>query len=226
MPGCDADGSCSYVSTAPLGDETVLVLEGAAGLKFVDTAEHHEIGPGSVVIQPKGCAIEWTIRPREFKALWIHWESRHPASSIDQPLVARIDDDAGIWEPYEWVEPQNGLTYSCGEMRILRDSRSRGTLRCGIWRSRPSGAMDDARPLAACRDGRCAGHRIGSARGVGDETMLILEGHSRLVDEDSGERFELRTGDVVAVYEGLNGRWTSEAPDMMKFWVVTQDAMP
>lgn len=179
--GCAADGGCSFNTSALDGDETFLVLQGTATMTVTATGARHTLRPGSIVSHPKGLAVHWETGPGPFRSFWVRWDSEHAATAESTLFVGHVDDDPLGWEPYEWVEPENGFTYCCGEMLMLRRSGSTGTLRCGIWRSAPVGD-EPTGALAACADGRCAGHRIGSARGVGDETMILLEGSARLPD--------------------------------------------
>jgi uncharacterized cupin superfamily protein len=213
------EGPVAFEGNAPDGDETLLVLEGEGTVTITATGKQHRLVPGSIVSHPRGLAVRWEIKSPSFKKLWMTWTSEQPGTAGEDLYIGHVNDDSGTWEPYEWIEPENGLRYSCGELFVLRSTGSTGMLRCGLWRST---LQDDADLSSqACNCGRCAGHRIGSARGVGDETMILLEGAAQLVDEDTGESYDFEAGDIIAVYEGLNGRWTSKAPVMKKFWVVT-----
>ncbi|MBK8961399.1 MAG: DUF861 domain-containing protein [Proteobacteria bacterium] len=47
---------------------------------------------------------------------------------------------------------------------------------------------------------------------LGDETILLLEGEVDVVNEESGEEYHLRAGDVIGLPSGVPVRWTSRAP--------------
>lgn len=226
VPGCDDGGSCVFDCSAQDADEVCFVIEGEATVTVGSTNAQFKLRPGSIFIQPKGLAVRWATHGPSFKKLWVHWDSPRTNAASNVLFVGHVDDDSEAWVPYEWVEPQNGLKYSCGELLVLSDTGSSGTLRCGVWRSRLDESAPPAADIAACKSGRCAGHRIGSARGIGDETMILLEGASQIVDEDTSEAYHFVVGDIIAVYEGLQGRWTSKSPYMKKFWVVTNANLP
>ena len=61
---------------------------------------------------------------------------------------------------------------------------------------------------------------------LGDETMLLLEGCAHLVNEETGEEYDFSAGDMMLLPSGLPVRWTSEAPFVKKFWVITNEALP
>jgi uncharacterized cupin superfamily protein len=226
LVGCAADGSCRFAFAAPGGDETLFILEGKATITVPATGRQHDLVPGSIVSQPKGVALDWAIEGRRFRALWVHWNSPQIARPRYAPVIAHVDDESAGWVPYEWIEPENGLPYHCGEMLFVRTTGSTGTLKVGIWRASPDPGSDETAPIETCQCGRCAGHRIGSARGVGDETMILLDGRSQIVDEDTGATYQFKAGDIIAVSEGLQGRWTSKARDMRKLFIVTNAKLP
>lgn len=221
VPGCDDGGSCVFDCSAQDADEVCFVIEGEATVTVGSTNAQFKLRPGSIFIQPKGLAVRWATHGPSFKKLWVRWYSANANTQSEVLFVGHVDDESDAWVPYEWVEPQNGLKYSCGELLVLRGAGSSETLRCGVWRSKLDESAPPAADISACKSGRCAGHRIGSARGVGDETMNLLEGSSQIVDEDTSEAYHFVAGDIIAVYEGLQGRWTSKSPYMKKFWVVT-----
>jgi hypothetical protein len=109
---------------------------------------------------------------------------------------------------------------------MLRPTGSTGSLRCGLWRNAREGSASAVPDLLVCMGAQCAGHRMGCARGLGDETMLMLDGHAEVVDEDTGEKYLVKPGDVIAVHEGLNSRWTSKSVFMRKFWLMTNAELP
>jgi uncharacterized cupin superfamily protein len=56
--------------------------------------------------------------------------------------------------------------------------------------------------------------------------MLLLEGRAHLVNEETGEEYDFRAGDVVCLPSGLPVRRTSQAPFVKKFWVITNETRP
>jgi uncharacterized cupin superfamily protein len=56
--------------------------------------------------------------------------------------------------------------------------------------------------------------------------MLLLEGRAHLRVDETGEEFDFRAGDVIALPSGLHCTWTSEAPFVKKFWVITNEDLP
>ena len=56
---------------------------------------------------------------------------------------------------------------------------------------------------------------------MGDETSLLLEGEVEVVREDTGERHLFRAGDILCLPRGVPVRWTSRAPYVKKFFVIT-----
>ncbi len=58
------------------------------------------------------------------------------------------------------------------------------------------------------------------------QVVLILEGRARVVNEESGEAFDVQAGDVVCFPSGVPVTWTSKSRYLKKFWVITQEAAP
>ncbi|HRY10010.1 MAG TPA: cupin domain-containing protein [Candidatus Nanopelagicales bacterium] len=62
-----------------------------------------------------------------------------------------------------------------------------GAVRAGVWECQPGGW-----PVAERED---------------TETCYILSGHAIVTDGSSGQRFEVRAGDVIVQPQGWSGRW-------------------
>ncbi|GGV85109.1 cupin domain-containing protein [Streptomyces massasporeus] len=95
-----------------------------------------------------------------------------PASRITgdlEPMGQRPGADSG--------DPQLGL------LRFDTD----GTVRAGVWESRPGGW-----PVVERAD---------------TETCYILSGRALVTDAATGETFEISAGDVIVQPQGWSGRW-------------------
>lgn len=78
-PGADADGSGTVAWSSPLGDECAVVIEGSAVITVTETGERHEVGPGSIIYEPKGLEQSWEINGRYFKKFWVITKDSLPA---------------------------------------------------------------------------------------------------------------------------------------------------
>jgi uncharacterized cupin superfamily protein len=215
IAGCQPDGSCHVKYSAPDADETVVILEGSAEITVTATGKKYRLEAGSIMSHPKGLDITWEISPPFLKKFWVLWDSPHAATPGADLYVANISDNPATWTPYEWVEPAHGLQV-CGELFTIRDTGATGTLMCGLWRT---GAG-----IAGCAaDGSST---VPYTAPLGDETMLLLEGRAHLVNEETGEEYDFSAGDVVCLPSGLPVRWTSQAPFVKKFWVITNETPP
>lgn len=74
--GCRPDGSCTPIYTAPLGDETVLILEGEAMITVKKTGKKHHIKAGDIMSHPKGLDVTWEIPGPFLKKFWVSWAVR------------------------------------------------------------------------------------------------------------------------------------------------------
>ncbi|GAA0990983.1 cupin domain-containing protein [Subtercola frigoramans] len=232
VPGCEPDGSCRIDYSAPDGDETLVVLDGEARVTVTGTGETHVLRPGSIVSHPKGLGLTWEITSAAFRKFWVIWDSPDAAAADDHLYVRHVDDDdPASWEPYEW-DDADGRHWRCGENLVMRSTGSTGSLKCGLWRSGPD--TGDGTELAAvtpeagsvCEGSRCAGHTISASRGIGDESMLLLNGRAHIVNHDSGEEFDVEPGDIIAQYMGPNITWTSKSRYMKKFFIMTNATVP
>jgi uncharacterized cupin superfamily protein len=214
-PGCDADGSCRVVYSAPLGDETVVLLEGSATITVTKTGKQYRIEPGSIMSHPKGLDITWEIDGPYLRKFWVIWDSPHVAAPRDDLYIGNVSDDPPEWEAYRWTEPVEG-EQTCGELYMVRPEGATGTLMAGVWRSgigMPGCAPDGSATVPY------------TAR-LGDETMLLLEGQVHVRNEETGEEYDFRAGDVIGLSSGLRQTWTSKGPFVKKFWVITNENLP
>ncbi len=215
IAGCDADGSCQIDYSAPLGDETMVILEGTVNITEIASGRKHRVGAGTILSHPKHVDLHWDIEGPFLKKFWVIWNSPQPATAEDRLYVANISDEPAVWAPFEWHEPGRGAAV-CGEIHTIRRTGSTGTYMCGLWRTGVG--------IVGCKaDGSATA--IYSAP-LGDETSLILEGRARVVNEESGEAFDVQAGDVVCFPSGVPVRWTSTSRYLKKFWVITQESAP
>jgi uncharacterized cupin superfamily protein len=202
-------------NSAPLGDETAALLEGSATITVTKTGKQYRIEPGSIMSHPKGLDITWEIDGPYLRKFWVIWDSPHIASPRDDLYIGNISDDATQWEPYGWTEPVEG-EQECGELYVVRPEGATGTLMAGVWRS--------AIGMPGCApDG---GATVPYTAPLGDETMLLLEGQVHVRNEETGEEYDFRAGDVIGMSTGLRQTWTSRGPFVKKFWVITNENPP
>ena len=214
IPGCETDGSCNIHYSAPLGDETMVILEGTATVTETATGQQHRIGAGTILSHPKGVDLYWEIDRPFLKKFWVMWDSPTPAVREDHLYVANINDNPSVWIPYEWDEPDCGPQL-CGELHTIRGTGSTGTYLCGLWRTGPG--------MPGCAaDGSAT---VPYTTPLGDETMLLLEGEAEVRNDETGETHDVRAGDIVALPSGLPMTWRSKSPFVKKFWVITKDAL-
>ncbi|TQC49944.1 DUF861 domain-containing protein [Rhodococcus sp. WS4] len=215
IAGCEPDGTCHVVYSAPLGDETMVILEGTAEVTVTATGEVVHLEAGSIISHPKGVDLHWHVTSPFLKKFWVLWDSPQEATKDGKVYLGNISDNPESWEPYEWVEPGHG-SQVCGELFALRSTGSTGTLMCGLWRTGVG--------IAGCEpDGSST---IPYTAPLGDETMLLLEGQAHLVNEETGEEYDFKAGDIIALPSGLNVTWTSKAPFVKKFWIITNADLP
>jgi uncharacterized cupin superfamily protein len=119
------------------------------------------------------------------------------------------------WTPFEWVEPVHGPQVK-GEVLMIRPEGTSGTLMAGLWRT-------GVGIVGCAADGSST---VPYTAPLGDETMLLLEGRAHLLNEETGEEYDFPAGEVICLPSGPPVRWTSEAPFVKKFWVITNEALP
>jgi uncharacterized cupin superfamily protein len=104
-------------------------------------------------------------------------------------LKYKPGDDVGQLEDWPFDNPLSAYTIKDGVPRASGRINAGGpghTTRTGIWR---------------CTKG------VFTCIEQGDELMTILSGHCRLIDNNSGEINELRTGDSLFVRDGSWVTW-------------------
>ena len=215
IAGCEVDGSCSIDYSAPLGDETMVILEGSAQITETATGKKHQIGAGTILSHPKNVDLHWEIDRPFLKKFWVMWDSPQRATPDHRLHVSNISADPPNWKPYKWNEPVYGPQV-CGELFVIRDKGSTGTYMCGLWRTGVG--------IAGCAPDGSATVRYSAP--LGDETILLLEGRAHVVNEDSGQEFNLQAGDVICLPSGLPMRWTSKSRFVKKFFVITREDVP
>lgn len=215
-PGANADGSGTVVWSSPLGDECAVVLEGSAVITVTATGKQYEVGPGSIVYEPKGLEQTWEIKGPYFKKFWAIWDGTDATGAkADDLIVANVNDNPADWTPYDFTEPLEG-DLTKGELVILRPEGSTGTLLSGVWRSGKGIPGDEG-------DGTLITPYTGT---LGDETILLLEGEVHMRNDETGEEWDFRAGDLIAIPSGVHITWTSKGPFVKKFWVITKDQLP
>lgn len=213
IAGCNNDGSCQIDYSAPLGDETMVILEGSALITETASGRKHHIGAGTILSHPKHLDLHWDIEGPFLKKFWVIWDSPQPATAEDHLYVANISDEPAQWAAFEWREPGRGAQV-CGEIHTIRRTGSTGSNSCGLWRTGVG--------IVGCAADGSAIARYSAP--LGDETSLILEGRAQVVNEESGEAFDVQAGDVVCFPSGVPVTWTSKSRYLKKFWVITQEA--
>ena len=212
--GCRADGSCTVVYSAPLGDETMLILEGEAFITVTHSGQKHHIKAGDIISHPKGLDATWEIPSPFLKKMWVIWDSPHPYHSADDFYRGNITGKHDAWLPFDWHDPQRGPQRS-GEMQLIRDHGATGTLMCGLWRTGMSSPPRNA-------DGSSQMHYCAPR---GDETFMVLEGEAVLTVAATGKETHVQAGDIIGQPRHLDVHWAIKTPFFKKFWVLT-DALP
>ena len=215
-PGAKADGSGTIVWSSPESDGCIVVLEGSAVITVKETGKQYEEGPGSIIYEPKGLEQSWEIRGPYFKKFWVTWDgSDATGAKGDDLIVANVSDNPDEWTQNDFTEPLEG-DLTKGEYVVFRSEGTTGTLMSGLWRTgkgipgcEPDGTLTT--PYTATR---------------GDETILMLEGEAHLRNDETGEEWDYRAGDLIALPSGVHVTWTSKGPFHKKFWVITKDSLP
>ncbi len=213
IAGCEPDGSCRVKYSAPLGDETMVILEGSVRITETASGKQHNVAAGSILSHPKHMDLYWEISRPFLKKFWVIWDCPTPGTREDHLYVASIHDNPPHWNPCTWDHPTRGPQV-CGEFHVIRGTGSTGSLQCGLWRTGVG--------LAGCAPDGSASVRHASPRG--DETMLLLEGQAQLVNDETGEIYHLEGGDVIGLPAGLPVTWTSRGPYLKLFRVTTRAA--
>jgi uncharacterized cupin superfamily protein len=214
LPGCATDGSCRMATSAPLGDETIVVLEGAATVTVTETGRSHRLATGSILCHPKNVDLVWDISGPAFRRFTALWDSPKVATPRTDVIVGHIDNNPEAWLAYEWEEPAEGPQVA-GELYFVRSTGSTGTLMTGIWRCGPGIAGSNA-------DGTLS---VPYTSPLGDETELLLEGRVRVRDNETGLEREFGPGEVIGVCAGHHVTW-SAVTSVKKLWVITHEQLP
>ncbi|OQU93937.1 hypothetical protein CLAIMM_00371 [Cladophialophora immunda] len=155
------------------------------------------------------------IKTPFLKKFWVIWDSPTPATKGDDLYIGNISDNPKEWTPYSWTEPVEG-PQTAGELTVIRGTGGTGTMMCGLWRTGVG--------IVGCKpDGSCV---FPYTLPLGDETILVLEGHITIVEEKSGKVHKFKAGDIFALPSGLKVTWTSETPFVKKYWVITNANHP
>lgn len=217
-PGANADGSHTFVSSSPLGDELACVIDGSATLAVISTGESFRVGPGSVINAPKGLEVRWDIEAPAFKMYWCIWNGTEATANPPQDLkVTNISDNPDDWEVFPFVEPQEGALIA-GDYYAIRAQGSTGSFMSAVWRSGRGIAgsfVDENGTLTTpytCTNG--------------DETILLLEGEVDVIETESGRKHSFRAGDVIGLSAGQHITWISKGPFCKKLSVVSRDRLP
>ncbi|WP_428382556.1 cupin domain-containing protein [Nevskia ramosa] len=213
--GCRADGSSTVVYSAPVGDETVFILEGEAVITVKKTGKKHHIKAGDVMSHPKGLDVTWEISGPFLKKFWVIWDSPHAAKPADDLYVGNGTGEQNSWVPFEWDEPLHGPSKE-GEIQVIRDVGATGTLMCGLWRTGMSSPVRNA-------DGSS---EVKYSSPLGDETALLLEGEAVLTVVQTGKQHHIKAGDIVGHPKNLEVLWSIKTPFLKKFWVITDADLP
>ena len=115
--------------------------------------------------------------------------------------IGNRNDNPAAWTDCAWNDPLHGAQTK-DVVAVIRQQGSSGSLMAGLWRT--------GYAVAGCeKAGSC---RVQYSAPPGDETILLLEGEVDVVNEESGEEYHLRSGDVIGLPSGVPVRWTSRAP--------------
>lgn len=210
MPGCNPDGTCDVVYSAPLGDETMLILEGSCEVTVKSTGKKHRFEAGSILSHPKYLDITWHSDGPLVKKFWTIWDASPPGTKGDDFYTGHINDNPEKWAPFAWEEPGQKVQQA-GEVHLVRETGSTGTLKVGLWRT--------GRGMPGCKpDGSVT---FDYSAPLGDETIMIIEGLVTVVEHESGKTHDFKAGDIVALPSALNITWTSEAPFVKAFFILT-----
>ena len=198
-----------------MGDETAVIIDGTADITVRSSGQKHSIGPGSIISTPMGLETEWAIDAPYLKTFWANWRGTVPVADAPTDLkINHINDNPPEWIPYSRSDAKGGELVS-GELYMIRDTASAGSLKSGIWRA---GRGIPSTNVEA--DGRMENPYIGA---TGDETMLLLEGDVEIIEKESGKRHLFRAGDAFGLTSGMHVTWVSRAPFTRKLWVITRD---
>lgn len=116
---------------------------------------------------------------------------------------------ADRWTAFEWEEPGLG-PQKHGEIAVIREHGTSGTLKAGFWRTHPNAPGCNA-------DGS---HRVVYSSPLGDETACVIEGTGTLTVNCTGEKFRIAPGSVISSPKGLAVTWELDSPNFKKYWCI------
>jgi uncharacterized cupin superfamily protein len=212
IAGCNDDGTCDVVYSAPLGDETMLLLEGSAEITMKSTGKRYKVDAGTIICHPKYVQLSWHTTTPFLKKFWVMWNGSVPGTQKDDVVLGNINDNPQSWVPYSWDEPEKGQQQA-GELHLVRDTGSTGSLEVGLWRT--------GRGMPGCNPDGSASFEYSAP--LGDETIMLLEGLVTITEHETGKTLKFQSGDVIALPSGLKLTWTSEAPFVKTYYVLTND---
>ncbi|EWG55500.1 hypothetical protein FVEG_13492 [Fusarium verticillioides 7600] len=210
IAGCNDDGTVDIVYSAPLGDETMVLLEGSADVLATASGKKYHFKAGDILAHPKHLDLKWHVHGPFLKKFWVIWDAPVEGTKSDELFVGNINDNPDDWAPYTWDEPGKG-SQTAGELRLVRKTGSTGLLNVGVWRS--------GRGLpGATADGTTT---FEYSSPLGDETIMVLEGEIKIEEHESGKVHSFKGGDIFALPSGLKVTWTSVGPFTKKYFVIT-----
>lgn len=210
IAGCNDDGTCDIEYSAPLGDETMVLLEGSAEVLETKSGKKHHFKAGDILAHPKHVDLKWHVNGPFLKKFWTIWDAPIEGTKSDSLFVGNINDNPADWTPFSWDEPGKG-SQTAGELTLVRKTGSTGALQVGLWRS--GRGLPGAAP-----DGSVT---FEYSAPLGDEAVLVVEGEIKIVEHENGETHHFKGGDIFALPSGLKVTWTSEAPFVKVFFVIT-----
>ncbi|KAK7413910.1 hypothetical protein QQX98_007177 [Neonectria punicea] len=210
IAGCNDDGTCDIEYSAPLGDETMVLLEGSAEVLATKSGKKYHFKAGDILAHPKHLDLKWHVNGPFLKKFWVIWDAPLEGTKSDELFVGNINDNPKDWTPFTWDEPGKG-SQTAGELTLVRSTGSTGVLQVGLWRS--------GRGLpGAAADGSVT---FEYSSPLGDETILVVEGGIKIVEHESGKTHYFKGGDIFALPSGLKVTWTSQGPFTKKVFVIT-----
>lgn len=212
IAGCNDDGSCDVVYSAPLGDETMLLLEGSSEVTIKSSGKKYHLEAGTIISHPKHVQLSWHSTTPFLKKFWVIWDGTTPGTKLDDVIVSNINHNPQGWAPFIWEEPGKGQK-AVGEFTLVRSTGSTGTLEVGLWRT--------GHGIPGCNEDGSASFEYSSL--LGDETIMLLEGLVTIVEHESGKMRKFQAGDIIALPSGLKVSWTSEGPFVKTYFVATND---
>lgn len=210
IAGCNDDGTCDIEYSAPLGDETMVLLEGSAEVLETKSGKKYSFKAGDILAHPKHVDLKWHVNGPFLKKFWTIWDAPIEGTRSDSLFVGNINDNPKDWTPFTWDEPGKG-SQTAGELTLVRSTGSTGALQVGLWRS--------GRGLpGAAADGSVT---FEYSAPLGDEAVLVVEGEIKIEEHESGKTHHFKGGDIFAIPSGLKVTWTSVGPFVKKFFVIT-----